>query len=328
MNEHQLPSSLPRDTAPVPPAEARFADGTAWIDGRIVPVAEATLPLLDWGFLRSDACQETISARAGTLFRLDDHLTRFERSLGRLRMTSPLSRSEIRDVVHRLIAAAGFRDAYVQIIMTRGRPPIGSRDIRLCQNRFQAFCIPYVWIAPPAAQERGLHLHVSRRLRVPPASVDPMVKHYHWLDFELALMDAHDHGAETAVVSDADGNITEGPGFNIFIRQGDRLLTPRQGMLDGMTRRTVLELCRELGVAVEETEVSLEALRSADEVFLTSTAGGVMPVTRVDEIAIRNGPGPVTSRLRQAYWDRRAAGWHGEAVDYSSNPNSGKGQAS
>lgn len=328
MSDTQCPSPLPQDTAPMPPAEAGFADGTAWIDGRIVPVAEATLPLLDWGFLRSDACQETISARAGMLFRLDDHLNRFERSLAKLRMIAPLSRAEIRQAIHRLIAAAGFKDAYVQIIMTRGRPPIGSRDIRLCSNRFQAFCIPYVWIAPPAVQERGLHLHVSRRLRVPTASVDPMVKHYHWLDFEMALMDAHDHGAETAVVSDAEGNITEGPGFNIFVRQGDRLLTPRHGMLDGMTRRSVLELCAELGIAVEETEVTVDALRSADEVFLTSTAGGVMPVTRVDDIAIRNRPGAITARLRQAYWDRRGAGWHGEAVDYSSNPHAQQEQAS
>jgi branched-chain amino acid aminotransferase len=305
----------------LPPAEPRFADGTAWIDNRIVPVAEATLPLLDWGFLRSDACQETISARDGVLFRLNDHLDRFERSLGRLRMTSPLTREEIRQAIHRLIATAGFRDAYVQIIMTRGRPPIGSRDIRLCANRFQAFCIPYVWIATPEVQARGLHLHVSRRLRVPPASVDPMVKHYHWLDFEMGLMEAHDSGAETVVLSDADGNITEGPGFNIFIRQGETLLTPRHGMLDGMTRRTILEICGDLGIPVEQTEVSLEALLAADEVFITSTAGGVMPVTRVDDTAIRNGPGPVAARLRDAYWTRRKDGWLGEDVDYGSNPH-------
>jgi branched-chain amino acid aminotransferase len=299
------------------PADTRYADGTAWIDGVIVPVAEATLPLLDWGFLRSDACQETISARDGVLFRFDDHLTRFERSLGRLRMISPLAREEIRQAVHALIAAAGFRDAYVQIIMTRGRPPIGSRDLRLCVNRFQAFCIPYVWIASPEAQERGIHLHVSRRLRVPPASVDPMVKHYHWLDFEMGLMEAYDAGAETVVLCDTGGNITEGPGFNIFVRQGDRLLTPRQGMLDGMTRRTVLELCANLGIAVAQTEVSLDVLRGAQEVFLTTTAGGVLPVTRVDDVAIQNGPGDYTRRLHEAYWSRRAEGWLGEPVDYA-----------
>lgn len=306
--------------APFAPA---YADGTAWIDGKIVPVAEATIPLLDWGFLRSDACQETISAWNGTLFRLDDHLDRFARSLDRLHMTSPLSRDEIRRAVHMLIAAAGFQDAYVQIIMTRGRPPIGSRDLRLCTNRFQAFCIPYVWIAPPDVQERGLKLHISSRHRVPPAAVDPMVKHYHWLDFEMGLLEAYDNGADTVVLSDGNGHVLEGPGFNIFVRQGDKLLTPRAGMLDGMTRRTVMELCSDLGIALETCDVPAASLAEADEIFLTTTAGGVLPVTSVGHAAIGNGPGRLTARIHHAYWRRRAEGWLGEPVDYacSVNPN-------
>jgi branched-chain amino acid aminotransferase len=315
--EPGLPHDLPPANPPRPPADPQFAAGTAWVDGRVVPVGEATIPLLDWGFLRSDACQETISAWNGVLFRLDDHLDRFQRSLERLRLASPLPRDGVRHAVHALVAAAGFRDAYVQIIMTRGRPPIGSRDIRLCENRFQAFCIPYVWIAPPAMQARGLHLHVSRRLRVPQASVDPMVKHYHWLDFEMALFEAYDTGAETTVICDADGNVLEGPGFNIFARRGDRLVTPARGMLDGMTRRTVIELCTEFGIAVVQEDVPAASLAQADEVFLTTTAGGVLPVTRVGDVAIGNGPGRVTTRIQQAYWGRRLAGWHGEPVDYA-----------
>jgi branched-chain amino acid aminotransferase len=300
-----------------PPVEARFAAGTAWIDGRIVPVAEASLPLLDWGFLRSDACQETISAWDGLLFRLDDHLDRFWRSLERLRMTSPLSRDQIRGAIHALIATAGYDNAYVQIIMTRGRPPIGSRDIRLCTQRFQAFCIPYVWIATPEVQQRGLHVHIGSRHRVPATSVDPMVKHYHWLDFELGLLEAFDHGAETVVLTDGQGHLLEGPGFNIFVRRGEKLLTPRSGMLDGMTRRTVMELCADLGISVEEADVPVAALREADEAFLTTTAGGVLPVASVDTRAIRNGPGPFTARIHAAYWQRRADGWLGEPVDYT-----------
>ena len=298
------------------PADPRFADGTAWIDGKIIPVAEATLPLLDWGFLRSDACQETISAWDGVLFRLDDHLDRFWRSLGRLRMTSPLTREEVSEAIHALIATAGYDRAYVQIIMTRGRPPIGSRDIRLCQNRFQAFCIPYVWIAPPDVQQRGLKIHIGSRHRVPAASVDPMVKHYHWLDFELGLLEAYDNDAETVVLTDGKGNILEGPGFNIFVQKDGKLLTPKSGMLDGMTRRTVLEICKDLGIEVEETDVPVSFVENADEIFLTTTAGGVLPVTSVGTKAIRNGPGPVTARIHAAYWQRRAEGWLGEDVNY------------
>jgi branched-chain amino acid aminotransferase len=313
----------PEDTAPLPdrPADPRFAAGVAWIDGRIVPVEEATLPLLDWGFLRSDACQETISVWNGQFFRLSDHLDRFERSLGRLRMEPPLPRAAIHQAVHDMVATAGFWRAYVQIIMTRGRPPIGSRDIRLCRSRFQAFCIPFVWIASPEVQQRGMHVHISDRVRISASSVDPMVKHYHWLDFEMGMFDAFDRGAETVVLVDQSGNVTEGPGFNLFARVGDRLLTPRNGMLDGMTRRTTIELCEDLGITVEPADLPAEMLRRADEVFLTTTAGGLIPVTRLDGAAIGDGaPGPVTVRLHREYWQRRNLGWKGEPVTYFQAP--------
>jgi branched-chain amino acid aminotransferase len=314
-----------RADLPDRPAEPRFAHGTAWIDGRIVPIAEATLPLLDLGFLRSDACQETISAWNGRFFRIDDHLDRFERSLGKLRMISPLSRAEIRAAMHELVALGGFRHAYVQIIMTRGRPPVGVRDPRQCQNRFQAFCMPYMWVATPEVQERGLHLHVSERVRVSARSVDPMVKHYHWLDFEMALFDAYDREAENVVLVDDHGNVTEGPGFNIFICRDGRLLTPASGMLDGMTRRTTLELCADLGMPGEAVDIPVSELRAADEVFLTTTAGGLIPVTRIDGASVGDGrPGPATVRLHAEYWKRRSAGWLGEGIDYAqSRPSHG-----
>jgi branched-chain amino acid aminotransferase len=116
--------------------------------------------LLDWGFLRSDACQETISVWDGSFFRLQDHLDRFQRSIGRLRMTSPESPDQIRCIAHELVALPGFRNAYVQIIMTRGRPPIGSRDLRLCTNRFQA-SIPYVG-HPGEPQDVAAHQRTVR----------------------------------------------------------------------------------------------------------------------------------------------------------------------
>jgi branched-chain amino acid aminotransferase len=300
------------------PWDASFERGSAYVDGRIVPVEEAYVPLLDWGFLRSDACQETISVWNGQFFRLDDHLQRFERSTTRLRMTSsPVSPEEIRRTVHRLVAACGYDTAYVQIIMTRGRPPIGSRDLRLCTNRFRAFCIPYVWIASQEAQQIGIRLHVSERVRVPPNSVDPMVKHYHWLDFQMGLLDAYDSGMDTVVLVDSNGNVTEGPGFNVFAVLDSRLVTPASGMLDGMTRRTVIEIAEQRDIDLIQCGISAEELRSASEVFLTTTAGGIVPVGVVDGQIVGNGvPGRVTATIHSAYWNMRAQGWLGEPVKY------------
>lgn len=311
----------PAPTAEVPdhPKSAIFAAGSAYVDGKIVPIEEARLPLLDWGFLRSDACQETISAWDGKFFRLQDHLERFQRSTTRLRMdSSPLSLEEIRGVVHQLVAVCGFRNAYVQIIMTRGRPPVGSRDIRLCVNRFQAFCMPYMWIATPEAQQKGMNLHVSERVRVPSKSVDPLVKHYHWLDFQMGLLEAYDNDTDTVVLVNLDGNITEGPGFNIFADIDGTLLTPDQGMLDGMTRRSILELAAGLQMKITQTSISPNQLRKAKEVFLTSTAGGVIPVTSIDGEPVGDGViGEKTAALHKAYWSKRSEGWYGEPVAYS-----------
>ena len=293
-----------------------FAAGIAYIDDRYVPILEARIPMLDWGFIRSDACQDTVSVWEGQFFRLEHHLARFERSFTRLRMTCPLSRDEIRDVLFNLVRRSGIRNAYVQMIMTRGRPPIGSRDPRQCVNRFQAYCIPYVWIATPEVQERGLHLHLSSRVRVPPQSVDPEVKHYHWLDFDMGLFDAYDRGAETVCLVDLAGNVAEGPGFNIFAVDGEQVVTPDRNVLDGMTRGTVGDLCAEAGIPFMLAPISPAALREADEVFLSTTSGGILPVSVIDGQPVGTGkPGPVWRRLRDSYWAKRQAGWHGTPVD-------------
>ncbi len=296
---------------------ADYSAGIAYVEGDYVPVGEAKVSLLDWGFLRSDANQDTVSVWQGRFFRLEDHLDRFLRNIAKLRMTCPLDRNGIREVLFECVRRTGFREAYVQFLMTRGRPPIGSRDPRLAENKFFVFCIPYVWIATPEQQEKGLHLVVSPYRRLPPESVDPTIKHYHWLDFEMSLFEALDQGADSTVLLDQKNNVAEGPGFNIFLVRGGRLLTPAGGVLDGMTRTTVFELCAETNLAVEEADIALAELAAADEVFLSSTAGGIIPIRRLDARDVGDGaPGPVTLRLRELYWQKREAGWHGTPVSY------------
>ncbi|MEM6495173.1 MAG: aminotransferase class IV [Pseudomonadota bacterium] len=293
------------------PADAML-DGVAYVNGSYMPASEATVPLLDWGFTRSDAFQETISFWGGYFFRLDDHVARFYRSAERLRMQPP-SEAELRRVIHELVRRGGFSSAYIQVLMTRGVPPVGDRDVRNCVNRYQAYAIPYVWIAKPEVQQRGMRLHVSNRRRIPPASVDPGVKHYHWLDFQLGLLDAYDAGAETVLLRDLEGNVAEGPGFNVFsVRDGTLATPPAVNVLDGMTRRTTIELAETLQISVDEIEISPDQLSASDEVFITTTAGGVIPVTEIDGQPVATGePGPITRRLHETYWRKRSEGWLG-----------------
>ena len=300
-----------------------FSKGIAFVNGIYVPIAEARIPLLDWGFLRSDANQDTISVWKGTIFRLDDHLDRFKRNIARLRMSGDFDEHARRKIVIECVRRTAFRDAYVQIIMTRGVPPAGVRDPRQCANQFYVFCVPYIWVATPEQQRKGLHLFVSDIQRVPSTSVDPTIKHYHWLDFEMGLFEAYDHGAETVVLSDAEGNVTEGPGFNIFAVIEGKLITPGEGVLDGMTRRTVFELCAETNLEYVAAPLPAGRLRGAEEVFLSTTAGGLIPITRIDGQPVAEGtPGPVTLRLRDLYWKKREAGWHGTPVEYDQAPPS------
>ena len=148
-------------------------DGAAFIDGAYVPIAEAKIPILDWGFLRSDCTYDVVHVWGGRFFRLDHHLDRFGKNVEALRLRLPYSRDEIREILMRLMRLTGLRDAYVELICTRGVPPKGSRDPRRCENRFFAFVIPFLWIATEEQRARGLHLHVSAIPRIPPQSVNP-----------------------------------------------------------------------------------------------------------------------------------------------------------
>ncbi len=181
----------------------------------------------------------------------------------------------------------------------------GSRDIRTARSTFYCYAVPFVWISSPDQQAAGASLWISPVTRIPPQSVDPTVKNYHWLDMELALLDAYDHGAQLVVLRDASGAVTEGPGFNVFAYTGGRWLTPVGGTLQGITRQSVIELAAEENHHLEQGSLSAEDLRRADEVLVSSTAGGIMPVTQVDGRPVGTGtPGPRTLRLRDRYWAR------------------------
>ena len=281
-----------------------YADGAAFVDGRFVPVAEARVPILDWGFLRSDATYDVAHVWRGRFFRLEDHLDRFERSMEHLHLSPPYDRSEIRDILIECVRLSGLRDAYAEIICTRGIPRPGSRDPRDCENRFYAFVVPFIWIADPEKQERGLHAVVGSKQRIAPESVDPTVKNYHWLDLETGLLESYERGGETVILVDAEDNVVEGPGFNVFAVANGTIYTPDRGVLEGITRKTIIELAAEHGIQLAARPVPADGLRQADEVFLSSTAGGVIPVTMVDGEAVGNGePGLLTRQLREAYWD-------------------------
>jgi branched-chain amino acid aminotransferase len=212
-----------------------------------------------------------------------------------------------------------LREAYVAMDCLRGRPQPGQLFHPVsCRNYLVAFVLPWVWVLPPDVQARGAHLVVAETPRIPEACVDPTVKNFHWGDLTRALFEAHDQGADTAVLLDFEGFVTEGPGFNIFAVTDGKVVSPDRGALEGITRLSVFELCTELGIPHEIRPLPRAELEDADEIFLATTAGGIMPASRIGRRIMGNDrPGPISSTLRERFWARRAEGWHAEPVDYA-----------
>lgn len=292
--------------------------GVAYIDGAFMPMADAKIPVNDYGFSRSDVTYDVAHVWDGQFFRLDEHIDRFFESAAGTHLTMPMDKATLRETLLEVVARSGLRESYVDMILTRGVPPRGCRDLRLCTNHsLILYAVPFIWVIPKAQIPSGGHMIISDIQRIPKESVNPKYKNFHWGDFTQSLFYAYEKGGDTTALPDADGNITEGPGFNVFMIRDGAVLTGPDNVLEGITRRTVLELCAELGLEPRQEYFKSEDMHAADEVFISSTAGGIMPITKIDHTILGNGaPGPHTTRLFNLYWTKKQSGWHGTPVQY------------
>ena len=283
-----------------------------------MPVKDAKIPMTDWGYRRSDVTYDVVGVYFGSFFRLHDHIRRFRASMGKLRLDPKETDADIARILTDLVRRTGLREAYVAMDCLRGKPapdqpyhPAYGRAYLAC------FAIPWVSIFTDEQQARGIHALIAETRRIPDDSVDPTIKNFHWGDLTKANFEAHDAGFETAVLLDHQGFLTEGPGFNVFAVIGGTVVSPPRGALEGITRQSVKELCSELGIPHAVRPVSRAELEDADEVFFSTTAGGVMPVSRLGARILGNDrPGPISSRVREAFWSKRRDGWHATPIDY------------
>ena len=298
--------------------QENFKNGCAWINNHYLPIEDAGVPIMDVGFSKSDCTYDVVSTWKGKFFKLDEHLDRFEENWKKLRLKPPVNKPQMKDILIECVKKSGLRDSYVEMIVTRGIPVNGERDPRKFSNRFYAYAIPYVWIVKPEDQLTGIHLAIAKQsIRIDPRSVDPKVKNFHWGDMTKALYEAYGTEAETTVLPNADGYITEGPGFNIFAFSDGQLWTPESGMLEGITRRTVIEIAASEQVPVKARNFKRDLLEKASEIFLTSTAGGIMPVSILDGKPVGKGkPGPVYQKIYSEYWAAREKPEYTEKVNY------------
>ncbi len=299
-----------------------YALGGAFTADHYCGLAEASVPLVDCGFMHADAVYDVVSVSRGAFFRLDQHQDRIARSCEAIRLQNPMNREQQAEILHKIVALSGLKDAYVWWAVTRGLPPMGRGDMidpQKFQPRFYAFASPFVWLADDDQRARGLDLVLSReRVRISPRAVDPTAKNFHWLDMQMALFEAGERGGEWAVLPDEGGYLTEASGANVFVVRAGVALTPDSGCLEGITRQSVFDLCAELGIEAKATRIHSDELREADEIFLSTTAGSIMPARTIDgqPIAGRNGPGEISVALHNRYWERRWEGWDATPVRY------------
>ena len=294
-----------------------FPQGYAWIDNKYVELADAKIPILDWGFLRSDATYDVVHVWKGCFFRLDKHIDRFYESTKKLRMPCQISRDELKKILANCVVKGKLENAYVEMIQTRGISPNFVRDPRQATPRVMAFAVPFGWILKQEDFEKGLHVLLTDIKRIPASSVDPTIKNYHWIDLVTGMLNAYEKGNDTAILIDENNNITEGPGFNIFCVNASGIFTPDHGVLEGITRQTVFDLANELNLSILKKSISLEELQSANELFATSTAGGIMPITRVSGQKIGDGKvGSITRELNNLYWEKHSNdSWSDSVID-------------
>ncbi len=283
-------------------------------NGVLEPADQAKIPAMDHGFLYGDSVYETLRTYDGMPFLLDLHMTRLERSLGRLSLTLPGERKDLEKEIDRTLS--GYTevikgewetqpDLALRIVVTRGVGPIGL-DMSLCpETRFMIYASP-IPNFPDDLYTHGIACVISSVTRNHPNALDPGIKSGNFLNNILAFRDAKDAGAKEAFLKGADGFIAEGTTSNVFMVENGGLLTPKAyGILDGITRRTLIEEAHRAGIDCQETDITEERLRSADEIFISSSIREVVPVTTLDGKTIGDGTaGPVASRMLKLYRER------------------------
>ena len=294
--------------------------GAAWMNGTVIPISQAKIPVNDWGLVHSDITYDVVPVIDGAFFRFDEYLARFLSSMENLHLDPGMSKRDIQEALHQMVSKSSLRDSYVAMVCSRGKPKIaGSRDPRDCENHFFAWCVPYVHIIKPEIVKQGATAWIAQNAyRIPENSVNPLVKNYHWGDFTQGIFEAKDKDYETVILLDYDGNVTEGPGFNVFAVKDKVLITPDRGVLAGVSRKTVLEMADYLGINTSVRSLSVEELLEADEVFLSSSGGGVIPIVRVNETIFGNGAsGPISVQLNETYWKWTTLEKYRDPIDYS-----------
>ncbi len=279
--------------------------GTVYLNGRIMSREEATISPYDHGFLYGDGVFEGIRVYDGRVFKLEEHLDRLYASAAHIMLEIPLDRAALRSAIVETVRASGLRDAYIRPVISRGPGDLGI-DPRKCPKPTVVIIVDAIHLYPKEAYERGLRMITATVRRPAPDALNGRVKSLNYLNNILARIEANRAGVEEALMLTDEGYVCECSADNVFIVVKGEVWTPAPhlGLLQGVTRDTVLALAREQGISSGERIFTLYDIYAAEECFLTGTGAEIAPVIEVDGRRIDHGrPGEITGLLAAAFRD-------------------------
>ncbi|MCA8993539.1 MAG: branched-chain-amino-acid transaminase [Planctomycetaceae bacterium] len=276
-----------------------------YLNGQLVPEAEAVVSVFDHGLLYGDGVFEGIRVYNRRVFMLPEHVERLYESARAIRLEIPISQEEMTEAVEKTVAANNIEDGYVRLVITRGAGSLGL-DIRRTSNPQVIIIAATISLYDPELYEKGLKIITASTIRNHPCAVSPRIKSLNYLNNILAKIEGTDQGAPEALMLNHKGDVAECTGDNIFVIKQGIIRTPPKdaGILEGITRNVVIKLAREAGYAVEEVTLQRHDIYVADECFLTGTAAEVIPCVSLDGRVIGDGtPGPISRQLLKAFQD-------------------------
>lgn len=273
------------------------------IEGRLCAPRDQAISVFDRGFLYGDSVFETVRTYGGVPFELPLHLRRLERSARRVHIVLPVSLEQLEEEVGVAVAAAGNAESYVRVMVTRGQGPLGL-DPALADRARRVIIASQLSSPPDDWYASGVAVTTYRTQRQIDATSAEGAKVGNYLVSVLAMHEARQAGAVEALIVDGAGRVLEGASSNVFLVTDGRLVTAPEsaGILPGVTRAHVISLSRSAGVSIDLRSAQLAELMAADEAFITSSIREVVPVVRVDDVAIGVGRvGPLTRRLMDRF---------------------------
>ncbi|MEA1926890.1 MAG: branched-chain-amino-acid transaminase [Candidatus Auribacterota bacterium] len=274
-----------------------------YIDGEFFDKENARISVFDHGLLYGDGVFEGLRVYNNRVFKLEEHLERLYESAKAIDLAIPISIEKLQEDVLKTVHLNEMADSYIRLIITRGVGDLGLNPYT-CQTPGIIIIVDKIALYPPELYDTGLALITVATQRNLPEAVNPRIKSLNYLNNILAKIEAINAGVEEAVMLNSFGLVSECAGDNIFAIRKGVLLTPSisMGVLEGITRNTVIAMAREKGLEVKQLVMTRYDLFIADECFLTGSAAQIVPVIKIDGRVIGDGkPGKITKDLMSSY---------------------------